>query len=138
MLKPGNTKSLEEAVKPGVQLLADVPGIGAAVARKVYYDFRLRMWLSRGDPIRWNLPWGIVGRARLEDDGATLFKCLRVDRECLFAGLFYGVQGMRIGGTRRIRVAPHLAYGESGVAGSIPPNALLTVEIHIVGEGGPS
>jgi FKBP-type peptidyl-prolyl cis-trans isomerase len=52
----------------------------------------------------------------------------------MFAGLYYGVQGMRIGGTRRLRIAPHLGYREVGVPGSIPDNALLTVEITILSE----
>ena len=34
---------------PGVELLEDVPGGGAPVETKVFYDFRVRMWLSRGD-----------------------------------------------------------------------------------------
>jgi FKBP-type peptidyl-prolyl isomerase-like protein len=124
-------------VKRGVELIEDVPGTGAPVARKAFYDFRLRMWLSRGDMIRWRTPWGLMARARIEDDGGTLFTSLRVDRESMFAGLFYGVEGMRIGGTRRIRVAPHLAYRECGVPGIIPPNALLIVEIHVLAEGAP-
>jgi len=99
-------------------------------------DFRLRMWLHRGDPIRWSQPWGLHDRARIEDDGTTLFTSLRIDREFMFAGLFYGVEGMRIGGTRRIRVAPHLGYREAGVPGVIPPNALLTVEIHVLARRG--
>jgi len=65
-----------------------------------------------------------------------LFTSLRVDREYMFAGLLYGVEGMRVGGTRRIRVAPHLAYREAGVLGVVPLNALLTVEVHIVSEHG--
>ena len=117
-----------------MELLEDVPGLGALVEKKVFYDFRLRMWLSRGDPIRWSQSWGLYDRARVEDDGTTLFTSLRVDREYMFAGLFYGVEGMRVGGTRRIRVAPHLGYREAGVPGVVPPNALLTVEIHVVAE----
>src|SRR3954451_20996204 len=93
-------------MKPGVEVLDDAPGLGPLVEKKVFYDFRLRMWLSRGDPIRWSQPWGLYDRGRLEDDGTTLFTSLRVDREYMFAGLFYGVEGMRVGGTRRIRVAP--------------------------------
>ena len=50
----------------------------------------------------------------------------------MFAGLFYGVEGMKVGGTRRIRVAPHLAYRGDGVPGVVPPNALLTVEVQIL------
>jgi hypothetical protein len=123
-----------DTVKPGVELLEDAPGVGAPVEKKAFYDFRLRMWLSRGDPIRWSEPWGLYDRARIEDGGTTLFTSLRVDREYMFAGLFYGVEGMRVGGRRRIRVAPHLGYREAGVPGVIPPNALLTVEIHVVAE----
>ncbi len=123
-------------MKPGVDVLEDLPGEGDLVQRHFYYDVRLRMWLSRGDPVRWSQPWGLLAHARVEDEGTTLFTRLRVDRECMFAGLFYGVEGMRVGGTRRLRIAPHLAYREGGVAGTIPPNALLTVEIQVVGERG--
>jgi len=92
------------------------------------------MWLSRGDPVRWTEPWGLVDHARIEDEGTTLFTTLRVDRVFMFAGLFYGVEGMRVGGRRRLRVAPHLGYREAGVPGVIPPNALLTVEIEVVSQ----
>lgn len=121
-----------DVVKPGVELLGDTPGTGSPIERHGWYDVRLQMWLSRGDPVRWTEPWGLVDRARIEDDGTTLFTTLRVDREFMFAGLFYGVEGMRVGGRRRFRVAPHLAYREAGVPGVIPPNALLTVEIEVV------
>jgi FKBP-type peptidyl-prolyl cis-trans isomerase len=47
-------------------------------------------------------------------------------------GLFYGVEGMRVGGTRRLRIAPHLAYGRPGVPGIVPPNAELVAEITIL------
>jgi FKBP-type peptidyl-prolyl cis-trans isomerase len=59
---------------------------------------------------------------------------VRVDRVSLVAGLFYGIQGMRVGGTRTLRIAPHLAYGEEGVPGVVPANALLTVEMAVLSE----
>jgi hypothetical protein len=117
-------------MKPGVELLEDVPGLGPVVEKKRFYDLRLRMWLSRGDSIRWSKPWGLYDRARIEDDGTTLFTSLRIDREFIF----YGVEGMRVGGTRRIQVAPHLAYREGGLPGVVPSNALLIVEVHVVAE----
>ena len=42
---------------------------------------------------------------------------------------------MRVGGTRTLRVAPHLAYrGEQGVPGVIPENARRTVEVSVFRE----
>jgi FKBP-type peptidyl-prolyl cis-trans isomerase len=55
----------------------------------------------------------------------------------LISGLFYGVEGMRVGGTRRLEIAPHLAYGDRGVPGIIPANAVLTAEITIRDAVGP-
>jgi hypothetical protein len=110
-------------MKPGVELLADTPGTGSAVERHRWYDVRLQMWLSRGDPVRWPEPWGLVDQARIEDEGATLFTTLRIDRQFMFAGLWYGVEGMRVGGRRRLKAR---------VPGVIPANALLIVEIEVV------
>jgi len=69
------------------------------VRKHAYYQIKLRMWLSRGESVRWSKPWGLIDRARVEDDGAVLITDVRVDRVFLFAGLFYGMQGMRVGGT---------------------------------------
>ena len=59
---------------------------------------------------------------------------VHIHRGRLIAGLFYGMQGMHVGGTRTLRIAPHLAYGEQGVPGVIPANALLTVEVAVLSE----
>ena len=42
------------------------------------------------------------------------------------------MEGMRVGGTRRLEIAPHLGYGKRGVPGVIPPDAVLTAEITIL------
>jgi hypothetical protein len=123
-------------VRSGLEILDDVPGTGAPVERQRSYRLRLRIWLSRGDAVRWTAPWGVAGRSFLEDEGATLVTETRINRSSLMNGLFYGVEGMRIGGTRRLRISPHLAYGERGVAGIIPPNAVLVAEITVLGVGG--
>ena len=72
-------------MRPGVELLQDAPGLGDPVRRHAFYDVRLRIWLHRGEPVRWTEPWGLIDRGRLEDDGTTLFTSLRVDREFMFA-----------------------------------------------------
>jgi hypothetical protein len=124
-------------MRSGIDLLADAPGSGSPVERHKWYQIKLRMWLHRGDSIRWSRAWG-TSPARLEDDGATLVTHVRIDREQLIAGLFYGCEGMSVGGKRKLRIAPHLAYREQGVPGVIPANALLTAEIEFVSEGLPA
>ncbi len=121
-------------MRPGIELLSEEAGGGPLVEKHRFYRFKLRMWLSRGDPVRWSEPWGLISNAQIEDEGCTLITDLRVDRVFLFSGLFYGIQGMRVGGTRKLRIAPHLAYREAGVPGVVPPNALLTVEATVLAE----
>lgn len=120
--------------RSGIKILSDIPGEGSPVARQHIYQVRLKMWLNQGEPIRWQRPWGLIDRARLEDQGETLITDLRIDRENLFNGLFQGVEGMRIGGTRKLKISPHLAYAEHGVADIIPANAVIVVEIEIIEE----
>jgi uncharacterized protein len=119
-------------VRAGVMLLLDIPGRGDPVRRQHHYRIRLRMWLRRGEPIRWRTAVTVPGSATIEDEGRTLVTDIRIDRTSLIAGLFYGVDGMRVGGLRRLEIAPHLAYGDHGVPDVIPPGALLLAEISIL------
>jgi uncharacterized protein len=123
---------LRQRLRSGLTLLVDIPGAGELVRRQHKYLIRLRLRLNRGEPVRWTAAWGPVGIARLEDNGETLITEVRVDRRSLVSGLVYGVEGMRVGGTRRLEIAPHLAYGDRGVPGVIPAGALLTAEITIL------
>ena len=125
-------KPLRQRLRSGLRLLTDMPGAGELVRRQHKYQIRLRLWLKRGEAVRWYAAWGPVGIARLEDNGETLITEVRIDRRSLVSGLFYGVDGMRVGGTRRLEIAPHLAYGAPGVPGVIPAGALLIAEITIL------
>ena len=127
-------RPLRTRLRSGLTLLGDIAGSGEPVRRQHRYRIRLRVWLNNGQAVRWQTAWGPVGVATLDDDGATLTTAVRIDRRSLVAGLFYGVEGMRVGGTRRLEIAPHLAYRDRGVPGVIPAGALLISEIAILEE----
>lgn len=52
--------------------------------------------------------------------------------EAPIAGWDQGMQGMRVGGKRRMELPPELAYGEAGVPGLVPANARLTFELDLI------
>ena len=64
------------------------------------------------------------------DSGKPLVFQFGVEQEIL--GWDLGMEGMKVGGKRKLTIPPHLAYGQEGVGDIVPPNATLTFEIEIL------
>lgn len=97
----------------GVKVVDIELGTGAVVNKGSTVSIRWRGTLNRGDEF---------------GSGALTF---RVGERRVIAGLEKGVVGMRVGGIRRLRVSPHVAYGDKSVPG-VPPNAVLNFEVEVL------
>jgi hypothetical protein len=103
----------------GIEITDLTVGTGAEAAKDSCVAANVRMFLRRGDEVSYS---PMSGPRMVIDLGR---------RECI-AGLRYGIPGMRVGGVRQIIIPPHLAYGEAGIPGEIPPNALLRCNVELL------
>jgi FKBP-type peptidyl-prolyl cis-trans isomerase FkpA len=95
-------------------------GTGAEAAAGQYVSVHYTGWLTdgskfdsskdRGDPFEFPLGAGHVIR-----------------------GWDEGVQGMKVGGSRKLTIPSDLGYGARGAGGVIPPNATLVFEVELLG-----
>ena len=107
----------------GVEFVEIIEGSGEPVTGNVWVRVRVRMFLNKGKELT-----GLWGAS---DEGM----CFRLTDREIVPGLRYSVDGMRVGGRREVTIGPHLAYGETGIPGVIPPNALLRGQIELLEAG---
>lgn len=55
-----------------------------------------------------------------------------LDSDVVVAGWSEGVNGMRVGGRRRLVIPPELGYGDGGLAGVIPPGETLIYVVELI------
>jgi FKBP-type peptidyl-prolyl cis-trans isomerase len=100
--------------KSGIKILSETPGAGPELKKGDRVRLRYDIQLNHGDFL-----------ARDREEVWTVG-----DREAI-AGFRYGLEGMRVGGTRRFRASPHLCYRDEG-AGAVPKDAVLVFDIKCV------
>jgi len=118
----GSADAKKNAPAAGGLVVDDVkPGEGALATKgktvSVHYTGRLTdgtkfdSSYDRGQPIDFPLGGGVV-----------------------IKGWDQGIEGMKVGGKRKLTIPPDLAYGARGTPGGpIPPNATLVFEVELVG-----
>jgi len=104
----------------GIEITDLRVGMGAEATQDNSVAVNVQMFLRRGDEVLFS---PALGPRRI----------IALWRRDSIAGLLKGIPGMRVGGLRQIVISPHLAYGEAGIPGRIPANALLRCEIELVG-----
>jgi peptidylprolyl isomerase len=93
-------------------------GDGAAASRGSEVTVHYTGWLSNGeqfDSSREQQPFSF-----------------RLGSGEVIQGWDEGVEGMRVGGRRRLVIPPALAYGEQGAGGVIPPGATLVFDVELL------
>jgi FKBP-type peptidyl-prolyl cis-trans isomerase len=103
----------------GLKIEDTVIGTGAVAVRGAIVLVEWRGWLNQGDEFGRGVQSFCVGKRQV------------------IAGMEKGVEQMRVGGIRKLRISPHLAYRDESVPG-IPPNAVLHFELKLLEVNGSS
>jgi FKBP-type peptidyl-prolyl cis-trans isomerase len=90
-------------------------GEGPIAERGAKVEVRYNLFLNRGELVQENQHYSF-----------------RVGKRRAIPGLEYGVEGMRVGGERRLRVGPHLAYGDQPIPGIVPVRAVLEFRVTLL------
>jgi FKBP-type peptidyl-prolyl isomerase-like protein len=96
----------------GLKVIEETEGTGAAAQKGDTLTFDCAAFLNKGS---------VVHERRTER--------LVLGSRRAIAGIEYALAGMREGGYRKVRISPHLAYGDAGVDGKVPPKAVLLYEL---------
>jgi len=124
---------MSDNIAKGIELLKEIEGAGEPARKGDRLVYDIRMFLNKGDEVPINekqaslgLPADVI---RQEDDQVFVDHQTPLGRRSTVADMEQSLVGMKPGGYRKVKVSPHLAYGEKGVPGLIPANALLVIEI---------
>ena len=116
----------------GLKLLEEREGEGRQAQKGDRVVYNSRLFLNKGDEVPLNakqaehLPAGMI---RVQG-GVTFVdhKTMLGSRQTI-AGVEHALMGMKVGGYRKVRISPLLAYRDKGIPDLIPPESVLICEI---------
>jgi len=120
----------------GLKLLEEREGEGTPSKKGDRVMFHMRLFLNKGDEVPLNetqakhLPKEMI---RVVDGVTLIDRTIVLGRREAMAGVEHALMGMKVGGYRKVRVSPHLAYRDKGIPDLIPPDAVLICEIWLRG-----
>jgi len=116
----------------GIKLLAEREGQGRAVQKGERVVYNTRIFLNKGEEVALNarqaehLPSELI---RVQDGMTFVDHTIVLGRRQAIAGVEQALLGMKVGGYRKVRISPHLAYRDIGIQDMIPPDAVLICEV---------
>ena len=116
----------------GLKLLEEREGEGMPANKGDRVLFHMRLFLNKGDEVPLNetqvkhLPKEMI---RVVDGVTLIDRTIALGRREAMAGVEHALIGMKVGGYRKVRVSPHLAYRDKGIPDLIPPDAVLICEV---------
>ncbi len=117
----------------GLKILENREGSGPIAESGHTIIYNVRIFLNQGDEVPINEALAKRGiadeRIRRENDQIFVDHISTLGERQAIAGIEKALLGMRVGGFRKVRVSPHLAYGGRGLPGLIPPAAVLNISV---------
>ncbi len=116
----------------GLKLLEEREGEGTSANKGARVLFNMRLFLNKGEEVLLNetqakhLPKEMI---RVIDGVTLIDRTIVLGRREAMAGVEQALMGMKVGGYRKVRISPHLAYRDKGIPDLIPPDAVLICEI---------
>ena len=116
----------------GLKLLEELEGVGPPSRKGDRVVYNSRLFLNKGDEVPLNakqaeyLPKHMI---RVEGGVTFVDHTTVLGGRQVIAGIEHALMSMKVGGYRKVRVSPHLAYRDTGIPDLIPPGAVLICEI---------
>ena len=120
----------------GLKMLDEREGVGTPAKKGDRVVYNTRIFLNQGDEVPLNdiqakqLPKEMV---RVESGVTFIDHTIVLGRRQAIAGVEHALMGMKVGGYRKVRVSPHLAYRDKGLMDLIPSDAVFLVELWLRG-----